>query len=131
MNTDPVADMLTRIRNANTVGHGTVEMPASKLKTQIAKLLKTEGYITDYEVSKDGKFDRLKIDLKYTKDRAPVITGLKRVSKPGLRIYSKSKNMPKVYDGLGIAIVSTSKGILSDRKARANNVGGEVLCYVW
>ena len=129
--TDPIADMLTRIRNANTVGHETVEMPASKLKTEIARLLKSEGYISDYGVNKDGKFDRLKIDLKYTKDRAPVITGLKKVSKPGLRIYSKAKKMPKVYDGLGIAIVSTSKGILSDRKAKAENVGGEVLCYVW
>ena len=131
MNTDPIADMLTRIRNASSVGHPSLEMPCSKLKLEIAKLLKAEGYINDYEVKKVGKFDHLRITLKYTPDKTPVITGLKKVSKPGLRIYAKAKKMPKVYDGLGIAIVSTNKGLLTDRKAKAENVGGEVLCYVW
>ncbi|MEW5819029.1 MAG: 30S ribosomal protein S8 [Cyanobacteriota bacterium] len=131
MNTDPIADMLTRIRNANTVGHDTLEMPSSKLKVQVAKLLKDEGYICDYEEFKKEKFEWLRVALKYTKNRAPVITGLKKVSKPGLRIYTKAKNMPKVFDGLGIAIVSTNKGLLTDRKAKTENVGGEVLCYVW
>lgn len=131
MNTDPISDMLTRIRNANMVGHSTLQMPSSKLKVHLAKLLKAEGYINDYEVVKVGKFDQLQVELKYTRDRMPVITGLKRVSKPGLRIYSKAKNMPKVYDGMGIAIVSTNIGLLTDRKAKKENVGGEVLCYVW
>jgi small subunit ribosomal protein S8 len=131
MNTDPVADMLTRIRNANTVGHDVLEMPSSKLKVELAKLLKEEGYIHDYEEFTKEKFKYLRLALKYTNDRVPVITGLKKVSKPGLRIYTKSKNMPKVYDGLGIAVVSTSKGLLTDRKAKAEKVGGEVLCYVW
>lgn len=131
MNTDPIADMLTRIRNANMVGHPTIELPTSKLKVEIAKLLKAEGYISDFEVKKIGKFDFLKVNLKYTDENSPVVTGLKRVSKPGLRFYSKAKNLPKVYDGLGIAIVSTNRGLLSDRKARKENVGGEVICYVW
>ena len=131
MNTDPISDMLTRIRNANMVGHNSLELPASKFKIELAKLLVAEGFINGYEVKKLGKFEYIKIDLKYTKDNDPVITGLKRVSKPGLRIYTKAKNMPKVYDGLGIAVVSTNKGLLTDRKARSENVGGEVLCYVW
>jgi small subunit ribosomal protein S8 len=131
MNTDPVADMLTRIRNANMVGHSTVEMPSSKLKLEIAKLLKAEGYITDFEEGELGKFKKIIIDLKYTKENDPVITGIKKVSKPGLRIYYKAKKMPKVFNGLGVAIVSTNKGLMTDRKARADNVGGEVLCYVW
>ncbi|MGD9579753.1 MAG: 30S ribosomal protein S8 [Vampirovibrionia bacterium] len=131
MSTDPVADMLTRIRNANTVGHSTVSIPCSKLKVELAKLLKAEGYINDYDVQQVGKFDQLKINLKYREEREPVITGLKKVSKPGLRVYTKAKNMPKVYDGLGIAVVSTNRGLISDRKARKENVGGEVLCYVW
>lgn len=131
MNTDPIADMLTRIRNANLVGHSTLALPCSKLKAEVAKLLESEGYISDFEIKKIGKFDFIEINLKYTKENDPVITGLKRVSKPGLRIYAKAKNLPKVYDGLGIAIVSTNKGLLSDRKAKAENVGGEVLCYVW
>jgi small subunit ribosomal protein S8 len=131
MNTDPIADMLTRIRNANMVGHNTLELPSSKLKLEVAKLLKAEGYISDFSSKNVGKFPYIVIDLKYTKENDPVITGLKRVSKPGLRIYSKAKNMPKVYDGLGIAIVSTNKGLMTDRKAKSQNVGGEVLCYVW
>jgi small subunit ribosomal protein S8 len=131
MNTDPIADMLTRIRNANIAKHDGVEMPSSTLKVELAKLLKDEGYISGYEVKESGKFKILSIALKYdTKDK-PVITNLKRISKPGLRDYKKSKNLPKVFDGLGIAIVSTSKGLLTDRKARKENVGGEVLCYVW
>lgn len=131
MNTDPIADMLTRIRNANMVGHSTVEMPSSKLKVQVAKLLKAEGFIVAFEVYKNDKFDYLRVELKYSKENDPVITGLKKVSKPGLRVYSKAKKMPKVIDGLGIAIVSTNKGLLTNRKAKAENVGGEILCYVW
>jgi small subunit ribosomal protein S8 len=131
MNTDPISDMLTRVRNANGIGHSSVEMPFSKLKFELAKLLKSEGYIEDYEEKMVGKFNYLKIDLRYTNDKDPVITGLKRISKPGLRVYSKAKKMPKVYDGLGIAIVSTNKGLMTDRKARSENVGGEVVCYVW
>ena len=131
MNTDPIADMLTRIRNANIVSHPEVSMPSSKLKVELAKLLKEEGYITDYEVKENGCFKTLSIILKYDEAGNPVIANLKRVSKPGLRNYSKSKDLPKVLGGLGIAIISTSKGILTDRKARKENVGGEVLCYVW
>ncbi len=131
MNTDPIADMLTRIRNANIVSHPEVSMPSSKLKVELAKLLKEEGYITDYEVKENGCFKTLSITLKYDEAGNPVIANLKRVSKPGLRNYSKSKDLPKVLGGLGIAIISTSKGILTDRKARKENVGGEVLCYVW
>lgn len=131
MNTDPIADMLTRIRNANTVKHAGVAMPSSKLKLELAKLLKSEGYIVDFEEVENGKFKTLKIELKYTSADKPVISNLKRISKPGLRSYTKSKNIPQVFDGLGIAIVSTSKGLLTDRKARKENVGGEVLCYVW
>ncbi len=129
--TDPIADMLTRIRNANQVSHTTVEMPSSKLKVQLAKLLKEEGYITDYEVKDEGKFKVLVITLKYDAQNKPIITKLERISKPGLRNYSKSKNLPKVLGGMGIAVVSTSKGLLTDRKARKENLGGEVLCYVY
>ena len=129
--TDPIADMLTRIRNANTVGHPTVEMPSSKLQVQLAKLLKEEGYITDYEVKEVGKFKVLSITLKYDAKNKPIITKLERISKPGLRNYSKAKNLPKVLGGMGIAVVSTSKGLLTDRKARKENLGGEVLCYVY
>ena len=131
MNTDPIADMLTRIRNANTVSHATVEVPASKLKVQLAKLLKEEGFIADYEVKEEGKFKNIVITLKYEANGKPVITKLQRVSKPGLRHYSKAKNLEKVLGGMGIAVVSTPKGLLTDRKARKENVGGEVLCYVW
>jgi len=131
MNTDPIADMLTRIRNANTVSHPAVSMPSSKLKVELAKLLKEEGFIADYEVKEEGKFKQLHITLKYDMNNKPVISKLERVSKPGLRSYSKSKNLPKVLGGLGIAIVSTSKGLMTDRKARKENIGGEVLCYIW
>lgn len=131
MNTDPIADMLTRIRNANLVSHETVEMPSSKLKVELAKLLKNEGYIVDYSVKEVGKFSFLTVVLKYDEKRKPVITNLRRISKPGLRSYCKSKNLPQVLGGLGIAIVSTSKGLLTDRSARKANLGGEVICYVW
>jgi small subunit ribosomal protein S8 len=129
--TDPIADMLTRIRNASQVSHTTVEMPSSKLKVQLAKLLKEEGFITDYSVKEEGKFKVLVITLKYDAKNKPIITKLERISKPGLRNYSKAKNLPKVLGGMGIAIVSTSKGLLTDRKARKENIGGEVLCYVY
>jgi len=131
MNTDPVSDMLTRIRNANMVSHKEVEIPSSKLKVELAKLLKSEGYIVDYYEKEVGKFKVLVIELKYDEKNKPVITNLQRVSKPGLRIYSKSQNLPQVFGGLGIAIISTSKGLLTDRRARKENIGGEVLCYVW
>ena len=131
MNTDPIADMLTRIRNANMVSHPTVELPSSKLKLELAKLLKSEGFITDYSERVEGKFKYLTIVLKYDSHNKPVISNLQRVSKPGLRTYMKAKNLPQVFGGLGIAIVSTSKGLLTDRKARKENLGGEVLCYVW
>ncbi len=129
--TDPIADMLTRIRNANQVSHETVSMPSSKLKVQLAKLLKEEGFIADYSEKVEGKFKVLEITLKYDAKNKPVITKLERISKPGLRSYSKSKNLPKVLGGMGIAVVSTSKGLLTDRKARKENLGGEVLCYVY
>lgn len=129
--TDPIADMLTRIRNAMQVSHSTVSMPSSKLKVQLAKLLKEEGFISDYSEKVEGKFKVLEITLKYDAKNKPVITKLERVSKPGLRSYSKSKNLPKVLGGMGIAVVSTSKGLLTDRKARKENLGGEVLCYVY
>ncbi len=131
MNTDPIADMLTRIRNANVVSHPTVEMPSSKLKVALAKLLKEEGYITDYSEKVEGNFKTLSIELKYDEANKPVITNLKRVSKPGLRNYCKAKNLPQVFGGMGIAVVSTSKGLLTDRKARKENLGGEILCYVY
>ena len=129
--TDPIADMLTRIRNANMVSHETVEVPASKLKIEIAKILKSEGFITDYEVKESGKFKVIVITLKYDKNKKPVISKLERISKPGLRTYHKAKTLPKVLGGLGVAIISTSKGLLTDRKARKENVGGEVLCYIY
>lgn len=128
--TDPIADALTRIRNANQVRHSNVSIPASKLKVELVKLLKEEGYIQNYEIKEDGNFKVIDVELKYFNNK-PVITNLKRVSTPGLRTYSKAKNLPKVFDGMGIAVVSTSKGLMTDKAARANNVGGEVLCYVW
>jgi len=131
MNTDPIADMLTRIRNAGMAGHPSVEMPSSKFKIELAKVLKSEGYIAEYSVKEVGKFKILSVTLKYNQDSKPLITKLIRVSKPGLRTYTKSKNLQKVLGGLGIAIVSTSKGLLTDRRARKENVGGEVLCYIW
>ena len=123
--------MLTRIRNANVVSHKEVEMPSSKLKVELAKLLKDEGYISDYSVKEVGKFNVLNVVLKYDAQNNPVITNLQRVSKPGLRTYSKAKNIPQVLGGMGIAVVSTSKGLLTDRKARKENVGGEVLALIW
>ena len=130
--TDTIADMLTRIRNANSAKHPTVDIPASNMKKQIAQILLEEGYIKAYKVIEDDKKQgTIRVTLKYTDSRAQVITGLRRVSKPGLRIYSNCKDMPKVMKGLGIAIVSTSKGIMTDKKARENNVGGEILAFVW
>ena len=131
MNTDPIADMLTRIRNANMVSHETVEVPTSKLKVEWAKLLKSEGFIADYKVDDSAKFSKIVITLKYDEKQKPVITNLQRVSTPGLKTYSKSKNLPKVLGGMGVAVISTSKGLMSDRKARKENLGGEILCYVW
>ncbi|MBQ7127033.1 30S ribosomal protein S8 [bacterium] len=131
MNTDPIADMLTRIRNANAVSHQEVEMPSSKLKIALARVLKEEGYINDFSESVDGCFKTLKITLKYDESNKPVITSLKRVSKPGLRSYCKAKNLPQVLGGMGVDIVSTSKGLLTDRKARKENLGGEILCYIY
>lgn len=128
---DPLADMLTRIRNAVMVKFDSVEMPTSTVKVNVAKVLKSEGYILDYKVV-DGKVqDTLKIDLKYGPDAVSVITGLKRVSKPGLRQYTKAKAIPTVLNGMGIAVVSTSKGVITDKEARALNAGGEIICEVW
>ena len=131
MNTDPIADMLTRIRNANTVGHKNVEMPSSKLKVELARLLKEEGYISDYSTRQENKFTFLNIELKYDDKNHPVISNLRRVSRPGLRNYCKAKNLPQVFGGLGVAVISTSKGLMSDRHARKENLGGEVICYIW
>ena len=129
--TDPIADMLTRIRNANTAKHDTVDVPASKIKTEIARILLDEGYIKAYEIVEDGVVKTIKITLKYGADKnQKVISGLKRISKPGLRVYAGVENMPKVLGGLGIAIISTNKGIVTDKEARAMNVGGEVLAFV-
>lgn len=129
--TDPIADMLTRIRNANSAKHEIVDIPASNMKKAIAQILLDEGYIASYKVLEDEKQGVIRITLKYSENKAQVITGLRRVSKPGLRIYSSVEEMPKVMKGLGIAIVSTSKGIMTDREARKQNVGGEVLAFVW
>ena len=130
--TDPIADMLTRIRNANTAKHDTVDVPASKIKTEIARILLDEGYIKAYEIVEDGVVKTIKITLKYGVDKnQKVISGLKRISKPGLRVYAGVENMPKVLGGLGIAIISTNKGIVTDKEARAMNVGGEFLAFVW
>ena len=129
---DPIADMLTRIRNANTAKHDTVDVPASKMKTAIAEILLKEGFIKSYEVVEDGAFKTIRIALKYGADKnEKIISGLKRISKPGLRVYADVENLPKVFNGLGIAIISTNKGILTDKEARALNVGGEVLAFVW
>ena len=129
--TDPIADMLTRIRNGAQASHPSVDVPSSKLKVALAKVLKEEGYIEDYEVKQVGKFNVITITLKYDAKNKPVITKLVRVSKPGLKTYSKAKNLEKVLGGLGIAVISTSKGVMTDRKARKENIGGEVLCYVY
>ncbi|HXL04756.1 MAG: 30S ribosomal protein S8 [Firmicutes bacterium] len=129
--TDPIADMLTRIRNANTVMRDVVEVPSSRVKRDIAKILKEEGYIRDYEVIADRKQGILRLYLKYGPNKERVITGLKRISKPGLRVYANKDNIPKVLGGLGIAVISTPKGIMADKTARREGVGGEVICYVW
>ena len=129
--TDPIADMLTRLRNANNAYHDVVSMPSSKLKVNIAAMLKAEGYIADYEVTDARVGKTLTLSLKYGANRRRAIQGLKRVSKPGLRVYAKSTNLPKVLGGLGVAILSTSSGLLTDRQAESRGVGGEVLAYVW
>ena len=129
--TDPVADMLTRIRNANTAKHESVDVPASNLKKAIAKILLDEGYIKSYEVVEDGTQGVIRIQLKYLAGKEKVIGGLRRVSKPGLRVYAGADELPRVLKGLGIAIISTSKGVMTDKAARANHVGGEVLAFVW
>lgn len=129
---DTIADMLTRIRNANLARHQTTEVPATRMTHSIARVLKQEGFINDFEEVGEGVKRHLVISLKYKdKNRRPIITGLKRVSKPGLRVYSNRKELPRVLGGIGIAIISTSSGIMTDREARRNGVGGEVLCYVW
>ena len=129
--TDPIADMLTRIRNANTMKHEVVEIPSSKIKFAIADILKKEGFIRDFEFKKDNKQGILRIFLKYGPNREHVLTGLKRISKPGLRVYANKDELPKVLGGLGIAVISTSQGIMTDRAARKAGIGGEVLCYIW
>ena len=128
---DVIADMLTRIRNANDAKHDTVDIPASNMKKAIAEILLTEGYIKGYQIVEDGKQGIIRVTLKYGQGKQKVIHGLRRVSKPGLRIYAGCEDMPRVMNGLGIAIVSTSKGIMTNKKAKANNVGGEVLAFVW
>ncbi|MBQ4046113.1 MAG: 30S ribosomal protein S8 [Lachnospiraceae bacterium] len=129
---DPIADMLTRIRNANTAKHDTVDVPSSKMKLAIADILVNEGYIKKYELVDEGSYKSIRITLKYGKDKnEKVIAGLKRISKPGLRVYASVDNMPRVLGGLGIAIVSTNKGVMTDKEARANGIGGEVLAYIW
>jgi len=129
--TDPVADMLSRIRNANMAGHKTVDVPASKMKKSIATILKDEGYIEDFVVEDDEKQGNIKIALKYASDKRRVISGLRKISKPGLRVHVQAHDVPRVLGGLGIAIISTSKGVISDKEARKAGVGGEVICYVW
>lgn len=129
--TDTIADMLTRIRNANSAKHDTVDIPASNMKKAIAQILVDEGFVKSFTVIEDGKQGVIRMTLKYGENKTPVITGLRRVSKPGLRIYSNCEDMPKVMKGLGIAIVSTSKGVMTDKQARKENVGGEVLAFVW
>ena len=129
--TDPIADMLTRIRNANVVKHDVVEIPGSRMKLAIADILKSEGFIKEFEFKKDNKQGMIKIFLKYGPSREKVLTGLKRISKPGLRVYAPKDALPKVLSGLGIAIISTSQGIMTDKAARKAGVGGEVLCYIW
>ena len=131
MVTDPIADMLTRIRNANQMRYKEVEVPASKMKIEIARILKEEGFINDYKVKKSEVQSILVLSLKYSEKKERVITGLKRISKPGLRVYAKAEELPRVLNGLGIAIVSTSKGVMTDKQARRESLGGEVLAFVW
>jgi len=129
---DPIADMLTRIRNANTAKHDTVEIPASKMKVAIAEILLKEGFIKAYDIKEEGAYNNIVITLKYGQDKSEkIITGLKRISKPGLRVYANSEELPKVLGGLGVAIISTNKGVLTDKEARKEHVGGEVLAFVW
>ena len=129
---DPIADMLTRIRNANTAKHDTVDIPSSKMKLAIAEILFNEGYIKKYDIIEDGSFKTIRVTLKYGKDKnEKIITGLKRISKPGLRVYAGKEELPRVLGGLGIAIISTNKGILTDKEARKQHVGGEVLAFIW
>ena len=129
--TDPIADMLTRIRNANQMRYKEVEMPSSKTKLEMSRILKEEGFIEDFKIKKNNVQNVLVLNLKYGQNKERVITGLKRISKPGLRVYAKTEEMPKVLNGLGIAIVSTSKGIMTDKNARKESLGGEVLAYIW
>ena len=129
--TDPIADMLTRIRNTNVVKHETVDVPASNMKKELARILLEEGFIRGYDVIEDGKQGIIRIQLKYGQEGERVITGLKKISKPGMRVYAANHEIPKVLNGLGISVISTSKGILTDKQARKENVGGEVICYVW
>jgi small subunit ribosomal protein S8 len=129
--TDPIADMLTRIRNANTAKHETVDIPASNMKKAIAEILNNEGYIKGYQIIEDGKQGVIRVTLKYTGNKEKVISGIKRISKPGLRMYAPADELPRVLKGLGIAIISTSKGIMTDREARKLHIGGEVLAFVW
>ncbi|MBQ1907746.1 MAG: 30S ribosomal protein S8 [Firmicutes bacterium] len=129
--TDPVADMLTRIRNANTAGHDFVDIPASKIKKNIAEILVKEGYIKGFELVEGEKQDIIRVQMKYAEGKQRVITGIKRISKPGLKVYAKAADVPRVLGGLGIAIISTSNGLVTDKEARKLGVGGEVICYVW
>ena len=130
--TDPIADMLTRIRNANTAKHDTVDVPSSKMKLAIAKIILDEGYIKSYELVENGKFNDIRITLKYGASKnEKIISGLQRISKPGLRVYANKEELPKVLGGLGVAIISTNKGVITDKEARKLGVGGEVLCFVW
>lgn len=129
--TDPIADMLTRIRNSNNAKHETVDIPASNIKKSLANILLEEGFVKGYDVIEDGKQGIIRIQLKYGADKEKIITGLKRISKPGLRVYVKSDEIPRVLGGLGIAVLSTSNGIVTDKVARKEKVGGEVICYVW
>lgn len=131
MTTDPIADMLTRIRNANMVKHASVDVPASNVKKRLAEILLSEGFIKGYDIIDDGKQGIIRIELKYGEGKERVISGLKRISKPGLRVYAKKTDIPKVLGGLGIAVISTSNGIITDKEARKLGVGGEVICYVW
>ncbi len=131
MQTDPIADMLTRIRNANKAMHERAEMPTSRLKEEIARILKEEGYITNYHVEKGESFDSLVVELKFGKNRERVISDLKRVSKPGRRVYARKDRLPRVLGGMGISILSTSKGVLTSRAAAEQGIGGEVVCFVW
>ncbi len=129
--TDPLADMLTRVRNASAVKHESVDVPASNIKKEVARILLEEGFVKSYDVIEDGKQGIIRIQLKYSRDNEKVITGIKRISKPGLRVFAKKDDVPKVLGGLGVAIISTSKGLITDKQAREEGVGGEVIAYVW